>query len=93
MKTSLPVLCVLCAGVDGLHHNENMLEVTANVSGAKGRCSRLLEDDGHNIIANVPFPEELFAVVWGEGQQGRDMEHHFHIPVLVVNTVQPRGVR
>lgn len=69
-----------------------MLEVTANVSGAEGWRSGLLEDDGHDVVADVTLTEELLAVVWGEGKERRDMEHNLNVSVLVVNTVQPRRV-
>lgn len=70
-----------------------MLEVAADVPGAEGRRSGLLEDDCHDVVPDVALTEELLAVVWGEGEERRDMEHHLHVSVLVVDAIQPRGVR
>lgn len=44
------------------HHQENVLEVRADSCGAEGLATRLLEHDGHNIIADMTLPQELERV-------------------------------
>lgn len=45
----------------GPHHQEHMLEVRTDGAGAEGLAARLLEHDGHNVVANVALPQELEA--------------------------------
>lgn len=61
MKASLylPVIGVFCAGLMDLDDDENMLEVRSDGFGSEWQSSRLLEDYGHNVIANVPLPQQL----------------------------------
>lgn len=61
MKASLylPVIGVFCAGLMDLDDDENMLEVRSDGFGSEWQGSRLLEDYGHNVIANVPLPQQL----------------------------------
>lgn len=91
--TNPPVLRIFRARIHGLHHNEHMLEVTTNVFGAERRCAGFLEDDGHDVVADVSLPQELLSVVWGEGKERRNVEHHLQVSVLGVNAVQSSGVR
>lgn len=39
--------------------DKDMLEVGPDALGSKGKCSRLLEDNGHDVVSYVPFPQEL----------------------------------
>ena len=55
----IPVLGVLCVGFLDTDHNENVLEVGANATWGKGFAAFLLEDHCHNVIANVPLPQQL----------------------------------
>lgn len=50
------------AGGMRTHHQENVLEVRADSCGAEGLATRLLEDDGHNVIADMTLPQELEGV-------------------------------
>ena len=42
-----------------MYYDEDMLEVGADGFGSERQGSRLLEDYGHNVIANVPLPQQL----------------------------------
>ena len=55
----IPVLGVLCVGLLDTDHNENVLEVRANATWGEGFAAFLLEDHGHNVIANVTLPQQL----------------------------------
>ena len=55
----IPVLGVLCVGFLDTDHNENVLEVGANATWGEGFAAFLLEDHCHNVIANVPLPQQL----------------------------------
>lgn len=39
--------------------DEDMLEMWADVFGGEGKSSRLLENDGDDIIPNVSLPQQL----------------------------------
>ena len=47
-------------GVDGLYHHVTVQEVGSNDVGHEGRVL-LLEDDGHNVVADVPLLLQLWA--------------------------------
>lgn len=55
----LPVTNTLGAGVVSPDNDKNMLKVRADVFRAKWLCPRLLENYCHNVISNVPLPQEL----------------------------------
>jgi len=40
-------------------YNEHMLELRANGLRSKGQSSRFLEDDCHNVVANMSLPQQL----------------------------------
>lgn len=40
-----------------------MLELTPNGPGRKGPRPRFLEHNGDNVVADMPFPHELLAIV------------------------------
>lgn len=54
-----PVAGVLRAWVVHLHHHEDVLEVRADVLGAEGLGSGLLEHDGDDVVPDVALPEQL----------------------------------
>lgn len=54
-----PVAGVLRAGVVHLHHHKDVLEVRADILGAEGFGSRLLEYDGDDVVPDVALPEQL----------------------------------
>ena len=54
-----PVACVFRAGVVHAHDDEDMLKVRANGPGGEGVSSWLLEHNGHNVVSNVAFPQQL----------------------------------
>lgn len=39
--------------------DEHMLKVRANGLGCEGMSSRLLEHNGHDVVPNVAFPQQL----------------------------------
>lgn len=55
----LPVADVLCAGIVNFNNDEDVLEMGANVFGSEGKSTRLLKHDGHNVISDVSFSEQL----------------------------------
>lgn len=69
-----PVADVLRARVVHLHHHEHMLEVRADVLGAEGLGSGLLEHDGDDVVPDVPFPEQL-----QEMKHRREFRHARHL--------------
>ena len=44
-----------------------------------------LKDHRDDVVADVPLPGQLLAVVGGEGEQGRDVEHDLVALVLRVH--------
>lgn len=55
----VPVLGVLCVGLLDTDHNENVLEVGADATWGERFTPFLLKDHCHNVIANVPLPQQL----------------------------------
>lgn len=55
----VPVAGVLRARAVHLHHHEYVLEVRADVLGAEGLGSGLLEHDGDDVVPDVALPEQL----------------------------------
>lgn len=55
----LPVAGVVWAGIVNADDDEDMLEMWADVFRGEGMSSWLLENDGDDIIPNVPFPQQL----------------------------------
>ncbi|KAK7806685.1 hypothetical protein U0070_026181 [Myodes glareolus] len=49
----------MAEGVVSPDNDKNMLKVRADVFRAKWLCPRLLENYCHNVISNVPLPQEL----------------------------------
>ena len=49
------------------HDDEDVLEVGADGAGGEGQRSGLLEDDGDDVVPDVPLPQELpwGAMGWG----------------------------
>ena len=64
----VPVADVISAGVVGPDNDEDMLKVGADVLGGERQRPGLLEDDGHNVVAYVPLPQQL---VVGRQWRGR----------------------
>lgn len=56
---SSPVAHIFCAGVVHLDYDEDMLEVRTDVLGGERESTRLLEDDGDDVIPDVPLPQKL----------------------------------
>lgn len=54
-----PVTHVLRARMMHFDNDKHMLEVGPDAFGSKRKCSRLLEDNGHDVVSYVPFPQEL----------------------------------
>lgn len=54
-----------------LHNDEDVLEVRADVLGGERQGARLLEDDGHDVIPNVPLPQKLCR----EGNTQSDIQY------------------
>lgn len=55
----IPVLGVLCVGLLDTDHDENVLEVGADATRGERFTAFLLKDHCHNVIANVPLPQQL----------------------------------
>ena len=53
-----PVSGVVGAGVDGLDEDEGVEEVGGDHVGGERRVG-VLEDDGHDVVADVPLPLDL----------------------------------
>ena len=64
----VPVADVISAGVVGPDNDEDMLKVGADVLGGERQRPGLLEDDGHDVVAYVPLPQQL---VVGRQWRGR----------------------
>ena len=54
-----PVACVVRAGVVYPYDDEDMLKVRANGPGSERVSPWLLEHNGHNVVPNVAFPQQL----------------------------------
>lgn len=54
-----PVVGVFCAGLMNLNNDEDVLEVGADGLWSEGQSAWLLEHDRHDVVANVPFPQQL----------------------------------
>ena len=70
----VPVADVISAGVVGPDNDEDVLKVGADVLGGERQRPGLLEDDGHDVVAYVPLPQQLVVGRWwwGRGKhQGR----------------------
>ena len=74
LSISIPVSGVLRAGVDGLHDDEGVQEVGGDHVGGEGRVG-VLEDDGHDVVANVPLPLQLLRLALRVGQERGHVEH------------------
>lgn len=59
-----PVGGVWSAGQVSPYHQEHVLEVRADGRGAEGLAAWFLEHDGHNVVADVAFPQELGVRWW-----------------------------
>lgn len=86
--------------LDGLHHDEGVQEVAGDHVRREGGVG-LLENDGHDVVANVPLPLQLLRIALGVGQQGGHMEHdlpllehlvHGRVASVSVLDVQPSAV-
>lgn len=62
-----PVAHVLGAGAVHPDDDEHVLEVGADAPGGEGARPGLLEDDGHDVVPDVPLPQELRS---GKGDTG-----------------------
>ena len=54
-----PVLDVVGVGAVHAHDDEDVLEVRADRLRREGKRTRLLEDDRHDVVADVPLPQQL----------------------------------
>lgn len=54
-----PVARAVGAGVVHPHDDEDVLEVRADGLGGEGVSPGLLEHDGHNVVPDVAFPQQL----------------------------------
>lgn len=54
-----PVTHILGTRVMHFDDDEDVLKVGPDAFGSKRKCSRLLEDNGHDVISYMPFPQEL----------------------------------
>lgn len=54
-----PVTHVLGARVVHFDDDKDVLEMGSDASRSKRKCSGLLEDNGHNVISDMPFPQKL----------------------------------
>lgn len=59
--TGSPVAHILGARAVRPDDDEDVLKVGPDALGSERQCSGLLEDNGHDVISYVPFPQELRA--------------------------------
>lgn len=71
--------CVRRVGIDDLHDDEGVQEMGRYHVGGERRVF-LLENDRHDVVADVPLPLQLLRVVLGVGQERGDVEHD--LPLL-----------
>lgn len=81
------VIGVLCARIDGLHDDEDVLELGTDAFGCEWKSTRLLEDYCYDIVADVSFPEQLLTIVGGEWKHRGNVEHYFAVLILGVHRV------
>lgn len=79
-ERSVPVGDVIGAGVVHTNDDEDVLELRTDVLRREGQGARLLEDDGDDVVANVPLPQEL----------GREVTVSDGVKVKAWNGVGPR---
>lgn len=51
------IVRVLRARINRLHHDEDVLELRPNALRCERQCTRFLEDDGHNVVADVALAQ------------------------------------
>lgn len=56
-----PVTHAFGAGAVHADYDKDVLEVGPDALWSEGKCSGLLEDNGHDVISYVPFPQKLQA--------------------------------
>ena len=83
---SFPVSGVVGAGVDGLDEDEGVEEVGGDHVGGEGRVG-VLEDDGHDVVADVPLPLQLLRLALRVRQQRRNVEHDLLPPERLVQAL------
>ena len=54
-----PVTHIFSAWIMHFDYDEDMLKVGPDAFWSKRKCSGLLEDNGHDVISYMPFPQEL----------------------------------
>lgn len=54
-----PVAHALGAGLVHPDDDEHVLEVGPDALRSERKCSGLLEDNGHDVISYMPFPQKL----------------------------------
>lgn len=54
-----PVAGLVRTGVVHTYDDEDVLKVGANVPGSEGVSTWLLEHNGHDVVPNVAFPQQL----------------------------------
>lgn len=54
-----------------LNDDEDMLEVGADGLWSEGLSARFLEHDGHDVITNVPFSQQLMKETEKKNKQAR----------------------
>ena len=69
-----------------LHDDERVQKIGGDHVGRERRVL-LLENDGHDIVANVAFALELLCVVFVVGQQSGHVEHDFFVLESFVHRV------
>lgn len=62
------VVRILGAGVNRLHHDENVLELRTDPSWRERQRAGFLEHDGDDVVPDVALPEQLLTVVRREGK-------------------------
>ena len=87
LSISIPVSGVLRAGVDGLHDDEGVQEVGGDHVGGEGRVG-VLEDDGHDVVADVPLPLQLLRLALRVGQKSGHVEHDLLPPKRLVHALR-----
>lgn len=54
-----PVAHIFRTWIMHFDDDEDVLKVGPDAFWSKRKCSRLLEDNGHDVISYMPFPQEL----------------------------------
>ena len=75
----------------GPDDDEDVLELTLDV-GDERQGAGLLEDDGDDVVADVPLPRQLLLVVGSERQKGGHVKHHFIVVVGCVDRIETRRI-